>query len=131
MSASIWLYFQCVLVGISPSMWLNSQPQIDTSPTIYWIKFCCACLIKIEDFLLATSTINQFTTPLRNFFTREENVQDIVQTLVRSRMFTIPLDTTHRYHDLFSKLLRNRLENSPNFSPENLHRKASDWCTEG
>ena len=82
------------------------------------------------NFLLVTSILDKFTAPLCDALTGNTNSQEIIDNLVRSGMFTIPLDTTHtwhRYHHLFSELLCTRLVKSPHYSFETLHRKASDW----
>lgn len=88
---------------------------------------------EVEDFLLATSILDKFTAPLCDFITGNNNSREIIETLVRSGMFTIPLDSTHtwhRYHHLFADLLRSRLMRSLSISAEKLHRKASDWFSD-
>ncbi len=85
---------------------------------------------EVKNFLLMTSILDKFTAPLCDYITNQSNSQEIIDILVQSGMFTIPLDTTntcHRYHHLFAELLQTRLMNTPPFSVESLHRKASDW----
>ena len=84
----------------------------------------------VKEFLLATSILKKFTAPLCDYLLEKNNSQEKIDNLVRSGLFTIPLDTTRtwfRYHHLFSELLQIRLENSSNFSVKTLHRKASEW----
>lgn len=85
---------------------------------------------EIKKFLLVTSVLNKFTAPLCDYLLSTENSQKNIDNLVRSGLFTIPLDTSrtwYRYHHLFSQLLRIRLENSADFSTKDVHGKASDW----
>jgi LuxR family maltose regulon positive regulatory protein len=85
---------------------------------------------EVENFLLMTSILDKFTAPLCDAITDRSDSQKIIDILVRSGMFTIPLDTTHtwhRYHHLFAELLRTKLSSAPSFSVESLHRRASDW----
>jgi LuxR family transcriptional regulator, maltose regulon positive regulatory protein len=85
---------------------------------------------KITQFLLATSILEIFTAPLCNHVVGIENSQELIETLERSGLFIIPLDTTrtwYRYHHLFAELLRKRLDELQFFQREVLHRRAFEW----
>ena len=84
----------------------------------------------VKEFLLVTSILNKFTAPLCDYLLEKNNSQEKIDNLVRSGLFTIPLDTSRtwfRYHHLFSELLQIRLGKSSEFSTNSIHRKASDW----
>ncbi|MBV1858901.1 MAG: AAA family ATPase, partial [Nannocystaceae bacterium] len=80
-------------------------------------------------FLMQTSILRQLTGPLVNAVTERDDGAEVLETLERSNVFTIPLDsrrTAYRYHHLFGTLLRHELEATA--SPETLrclHVRAS------
>lgn len=83
----------------------------------------------IQNFLLQTSILEYFCAELCDVIINQTNSQEIIDYLVRSNMFLIPLDHERkwfRYHHLFGDLLRQRLqEHSSDFSK--LHDRASLW----
>ena len=87
----------------------------------------------IQAFLMYTSILNQFSAPLCNFLTNQDNSQEIIEMLERSNMFIIPLDNErkwYRYHHLFADLLNQRLRQSQPEKYLALHTKASEWYFE-
>ena len=92
---------------------LNSQPEERTA------------------FLLGTSFLERMTAPLCNAVLQVDNAADMLETLVRSNAFVIPLDDQrgwYRYHHLFGDLLRAELERR---HPELLRLylvRAASWC---
>lgn len=64
-------------------------------------------------FLVQTSILRQLTGPLVDAVTERSDGADMLATLERSNVFTVPLDsrrTAYRYHHLFGTLLRHELE---------------------
>ena len=64
-------------------------------------------------FLVQTSILRQLTGPLVDAVTERSDGAEMLGTLERSNVFTIPLDsrrTAYRYHHLFGTLLRHELE---------------------
>ena len=82
-----------------------------------------------RSFLMQTSILRQLTPPLVDAVTQRDDGAAVLDSLERSNVFTIPLDsrrTAYRYHHLFGTLLRHELEAS--VSPEELcalHGRAS------
>ena len=82
-------------------------------------------------FLLGTSILERMTAPLCNAVLQVDNAADVLETLVRSNAFVIPLDDRrgwYRYHHLFGDLLRAELERR---HPELLRLylvRAASWC---
>ncbi|MEQ8677331.1 MAG: LuxR C-terminal-related transcriptional regulator [Aggregatilineales bacterium] len=83
----------------------------------------------IQNFLLQTSILEYFCAELCDAIINQTNSHEIINYLVRSNMFLIPLDHERkwfRYHHLFRGLLRQRLQkHSSDFSK--LHDRASLW----
>lgn len=88
---------------------------------------------EIQNFLLKTSILRQFSAPLCRAVTGESASQEMLERLVEENLFLIPLDQQgewYRYHDLFADLLSKRLPRTyPDAIPE-LHLKASRWYQE-
>jgi LuxR family transcriptional regulator, maltose regulon positive regulatory protein len=85
---------------------------------------------EIKEFLLQTSILEQMSAPLCNAVLNRSDSQLILETLERSNMFVIPLDTErtwYRYHHLFADLLKQRLQLREKTSITELHNKASEW----
>ncbi len=84
----------------------------------------------LQDFLLRTSILGQMEASLCNFVLQIENSQELLVSLDKKRLFTIPMDDSRkwfRYHHLFSEMLQNRLmHRSPETLPE-LYQRASAW----
>ena len=67
----------------------------------------------IQQFLLKTSILEKLSGPLCDRLTGSADSRKILDYLERSNIFLAPLDPErrwYRYHSLFSKFLRNRLE---------------------
>lgn len=80
-------------------------------------------------FLMQTSILRQLTAPLVDAVTERSDGAELLDTLERSNVFTIPLDsrrTAYRYHHLFGTLLRHELEATASRDAlRGLHRRAS------
>jgi len=89
----------------------------------------------IQSFLLRTSILDRFCTPLCGAILGESDpawdVPACIDWLERAELFIIPLDNQqlwYRYHHLFQDLLQQRLQTG--FGKEmvaDLHRKAAAW----
>lgn len=88
---------------------------------------------RIQTFLLRTSILNRMCGALCDAVLLDPAVsgQEILETLERANLFTVPLDQErrwYRYHHLFGDLLRQRLGSAADL-PE-LHLRASRWYEE-
>ncbi len=86
---------------------------------------------QIKEFLLCTSILHQFCASLCDevLELKEGSSQKIIEDLLRSNAFIIPLDYQHtwfRYHHLFGDLLEQKLKDS-NYIVKQYHRAASHW----
>lgn len=79
-------------------------------------------------FLTETSILERFTPELATAVTGEERAADLIDSLVRGHLFTVPLDERgewFRYHHLFRDLLERMLaEATPPAQVRELHRRA-------
>lgn len=83
----------------------------------------------IENFLLQTAILDQFSGALCDAVTGRSDSSSILEALERANVFVIPLDAErrwYRYHHLFRDVLTQRLHNS-NIDVTALFRRASDW----
>jgi LuxR family maltose regulon positive regulatory protein len=81
-------------------------------------------------FLLQTSILDRMSGPLCDAVTDRKDGQEMLESLERANLFTIPLDEErrwYRYHHLFSEFLRERLHRTQPDQEPRLHRKASTW----
>jgi LuxR family maltose regulon positive regulatory protein len=81
-------------------------------------------------FLLQTSILDRMSGPLCDALMDREDGQEMLESLERANLFTIPLDEErrwYRYHHLFSEFLRERLHRTRPDQEPRLHRKASTW----
>lgn len=84
----------------------------------------------IRKFLLKTSILNQFTGELCNSLTGQDNSHEILDYLVKTNLFIVPLDVQghwYRYHHLFSDLLRMNLSKDYKREIKALRLRASQW----
>jgi LuxR family transcriptional regulator, maltose regulon positive regulatory protein len=84
----------------------------------------------LEAFLVQTSILDRMSGPLCDAVTDREDGQEMLESLERANLFTIPLDEErrwYRYHHLFSEFLRERLHRTQPDQEPRLHRKASAW----
>jgi LuxR family maltose regulon positive regulatory protein len=88
---------------------------------------------ELQNFLLQTAVLEQFSGNLCDAVTLQSNSQAILETLERSNLFLIALDEQrkwYRYHHLFSDLLKSRLKQTyPNLGAL-LYQRASSWYAE-
>ncbi len=81
-------------------------------------------------FLTRTSVLTRMSGPLCDAILEESGSAAILESLARSNLFLVPLDTTrewYRYHHLFQELLRSELTRAePDLLPRLLSR-AADW----
>jgi len=88
---------------------------------------------KIRDFLLQTSILNRFTGELCNALTDQSNSHEILEHLVKTNLFIVPLDDQghwYRYHHLFADLLRMKFSKNQKTETKRLQLKASQWFEE-
>ncbi len=82
-------------------------------------------------FLTRTAVLERMSGPLCDTILEESGSAAILESLARSNLFLVPLDTTrewYRYHHLFQELLRSELARAePDLVPR-LLRRAADWC---
>ncbi|MBI5604992.1 MAG: hypothetical protein HY879_16765 [Deltaproteobacteria bacterium] len=85
---------------------------------------------KIQSFLLKTSILKRLTGPLCNRLTGRSDGYETLDYLEKANIFLVPLDAErrwYRYHGLFAKFLRTRLEREGDQDGIDLHRAASEW----
>ncbi len=84
----------------------------------------------IRSFLLQTSILDRFCTPLCNAVTEEDDGKEMLEGLERSNLFLIPLDEKrqwYRYHHLFAEVLQAHLMEAQPDRIATLHTRASEW----
>ena len=85
---------------------------------------------EIQDFLLQTSILGQFSGPLCDAVTGKAGGQELLEQLERNNLFLIALDDDrnwYRYHHMFGDMLRRYLHLAHSDDVQELHRRASDW----
>lgn len=85
---------------------------------------------EVESFLLQTSVLNRLCGPLCNAITGRGDSYQMLDHLERANLFLVPLDEErrwYRYHALFAKFLRNRLERTGEEQIRKLHTLAAQW----
>jgi LuxR family maltose regulon positive regulatory protein len=84
----------------------------------------------VHSFLLETSILERFTSPLCNAVTGKNDGQGMLELLEQANLFIIPLDNErrwYRYHHLFADLLRSRLLEKKPDQVQILHQRACEW----
>jgi ATP/maltotriose-dependent transcriptional regulator MalT len=85
----------------------------------------------IQDFLLRTSILDRFSTPLCDAVLNRTDSGDLIRIIENNNLFVLPLDSRrewHRYHHLFAELLRQKLRQTAGVQAiASLHRRASAW----
>ena len=84
----------------------------------------------LRGFLLQTSILDQLSASLCEAVTGQPGAQVILDQLVDTNLFIIPMDNQHqwyRYHALFADLLRKRLYSSHPEITDELHLRVSRW----
>ncbi|MCB9134422.1 MAG: helix-turn-helix transcriptional regulator [Anaerolineales bacterium] len=84
----------------------------------------------VRNFLLQTSILDRFCTPLCNAVTEGQDGKETLDILERSNLFLIPLDDKrqwYRYHRLFADVLQTRLLETQSDIVTTLYSRASAW----
>ncbi len=88
----------------------------------------------VQNFMLQTSILNRLTAPLCDVVTGRDDSQTMLDYLVKTNLFVMPLDDQrqwYRYHQLFADLLRYHLPQTA-IDVQELHHRAAIWYeTEG
>ena len=85
---------------------------------------------KVHSFLMQTSILNRLTGPLCNALTGQADGEEMLYSLEKENLFLFPLDEErhwYRYHSIFAKFLRSRLENKEHKHFTELHKAACNW----
>lgn len=86
---------------------------------------------EVQEFLLATSVLAQFSAPLAEAVTGQRDCARMIESLEEANLFVVRLDGARewfRYHHLFSGLLRKRLAQTAPERAAQLNRRAACWC---
>lgn len=84
----------------------------------------------VQQFLLATSILDQLTGPLCDAVTGSPGGSRVLEALERDNVFVVALDDErrwYRYHHLFAEFLRSRLHRDQPGRSGDLHRRAAAW----
>jgi LuxR family maltose regulon positive regulatory protein len=85
---------------------------------------------EIQQFLLQTSILDRLSGDLCNAITGRADSHSLLERLYSANLFLIPMDDEqhwYRYHQLFSDLLRDRLDTLQKEKGAELHQRASRW----
>lgn len=83
-----------------------------------------------QQFLIRTSFVERLCGSLCDAITTRSDGQEMLETLERQNLFTMPLDDVRewfRYHGLFADLLRDELSRHTQDERNELHRRAAAW----
>ncbi len=86
--------------------------------------------LDLQSFLLQTSILQRLSGPLCDAVTGQSNGQEMLESLERASLFTVPLDGErrwYRYHNLFADFLRGMLRQTQSERLRDLHLRASEW----
>ncbi len=115
----------------------NGQPTVPKA-----FRLICDYLVEdvladqpeeVLEFLLKTSILNRLTGQLCDALTGRMDGYEMLNYLEKKNLFLIPLDEErhwYRYHSLFAKFLRNRLEHTGRDEVVSLHRAAYEWYSQ-
>jgi LuxR family transcriptional regulator, maltose regulon positive regulatory protein len=84
----------------------------------------------VQDFLLQTSILSKLNADLCNAVTRRSDAAALLEQLLASNLFLIPLDDEgrwYRYHHLFADLLFGILSRTQAEQRKSLHIRAAEW----
>jgi len=84
----------------------------------------------VHEFLLQTSILAKFNADLCNAVTQRSNAAALLEQLLASNLFLIPLDDEgrwYRYHHLFADLLLGILSRSQPQLVKELHIRSAEW----
>lgn len=85
---------------------------------------------EIQEFLLKTSVLSEFSGPLCDAVLNRSDSQHILEKIVHKNLFVIALDNRqnwYRYHQLFSETLRVMLQQTYPNSSRDIQEKACQW----
>ena len=86
--------------------------------------------LAIQNFLLKTSILSEFSPDLCNTLLETENSQTIIDMLITQNLFIKPIDNQHtwyRYHPIFAWSLAKQLQKSNPTVISHLHGEALNW----
>jgi len=84
----------------------------------------------LQTFLLRTSILERLCAPLCDSVMEQSGSQQLLEQLEQANLFVVSLDERrqwYRYHALFAKALRYRLEQTEGEAVAALHLRASQW----
>jgi LuxR family maltose regulon positive regulatory protein len=84
----------------------------------------------IRQFMMRTSITDRLNGSLCEVLTGHEDGQETLERLERANLFVFPVDEErryYRYHRLFARFLRQRLQREHPEEVQELHRKAAEW----
>lgn len=87
----------------------------------------------VREFLLSTSILDRVCGPLADALTQSTSGQAILEYLEQSNLFVIPLDDKRcwfRYHQLFTDVLRQHLQQTHPDAVPALHNRAQVWLAQ-
>jgi LuxR family transcriptional regulator, maltose regulon positive regulatory protein len=120
--------------------------KVDRYTLLRWVKGCeheltdyLALNVMLDQplerqrFLMRTSVLNRLCAPLCEALTGQKDSQKILQELVSEGLFTSALDFEQdwfKYHSVFSRYLKTRLEAEDASEVLRIHREAAAWFSE-
>jgi ATP/maltotriose-dependent transcriptional regulator MalT len=84
----------------------------------------------IREFMMRTSVADRLSASLCEALTRHEDGQETLERFERANLFVFPVDEErkfYRYHRLFARFLRERLQREHPEEVQELHLKAAGW----
>lgn len=84
----------------------------------------------IREFMMRTSITDRLNGSLCEVLTGQEDGQETLEGLERANLFVLPVDEErkfYRYHRLFARFLRQRLQREHPEEVQELHLKAASW----
>ena len=86
---------------------------------------------EVQDVLLCTSILEQFSADAAAALAGDERAADMVRALVHANAFVQPMESGwYRYHTLFAEVLRLKLRRRYPGRDAELHRRAARWYAE-
>lgn len=84
----------------------------------------------IQEFLLKTSLLNEFSPDLCNYLLERDDSRRIIDELIAQNLFIEPIDNNHqwyRYHPLFASSMVEKMRSADPEVIQTLHSKALNW----
>jgi LuxR family maltose regulon positive regulatory protein len=86
---------------------------------------------EVQDVLLCTSILEQFSADAAASLAGDERAADMVRALAHANAFVLPMESGwYRYHTLFAEVLRLKLRREHPGRVAELHRRAARWYAE-